>query len=138
MDKFNVSVGSCDLLRSSHLVSEMRTELEGTETFPVLVNSSVEKFDDIDGGYVEDSGYHLVRLTNGSLSNISNFTEGDYELHLNDTIWSLNVTDACVVESDNEALVYLHVDGYDSYPYTFKDELKEDIDKRETAYSADI
>lgn len=132
-DSFDVSVKSADLLHSSLLVTEIGEHLE-SRPFPVLVDGRVVQFENVGGGYNLDEEYHVVKLTTSDeeplISHISSV-----EVHTDGSYFYLDVEDFRELFDDDEYTLALQVSTYRRGPYSFKDAMMEDVDKRETEYS---
>lgn len=142
MDRFSVSVSESEVLRQSHLVSELQAGAEEMVSFPALVGEHVAMFHDVDGGYHESDDYHLVNLIHkpqglGSPRVEFHGKRSSVELHLDDKFWQLGVSGFKTYDEgypDEDFVLSLEVDNYRSGPHSFSDELKTDIDKRETQF----
>lgn len=137
-DSFSVAATDTEILDSSHLVAELQEECRSVDSFPVLLGRNVATFHDVEGGYHRSEGYHVVNLIHevqGDGSPPSDVRHSEVELHL-DKYWYLEVEDVREYTGANEDYVLsLQVTGYRGGPYSFSDELQEDVDKRETEYS---
>lgn len=140
MEKFAVSAVDSEILDASHLVTEMREDSEMLESFPVLLGENVATFHDIDGGYHNNNGYHVVNLIHtvqGDGSPPSDVRHDEVEAHLDGRYYYLEVSGVTEYQQypQEDYFLSLHVTGYERGPYSFSDELQKEVDKRETEYS---
>lgn len=117
-------------LRESHLVQELKNRSDELEAIPVLIGSNFWEIDDIGGGYSGESDTLILELYGGSPPS----SESDkYEIHVEGAAFWLNIEETVEID-DGLRLV---VDGYFEEPFSFADELNEDVDKRETRFEHD-
>lgn len=136
MDSFEVTAKSADVLTSSELVAEMQDKSENMKTFPLLWNGYTYKFEEVHGGYVKREGYHLVKLSCGNMTkgSIDSLSDGNYEVHIDDSVWTLEVKDYHEFYDGDVYTLALKVTGYEEYPYSFAEALREQIDGRWSEY----
>lgn len=138
-DSFSVAATDTEILDSSHLVAELQEECRSVDSFPVLLGRNVATFHDVEGGYHRSEGYHVVNLIHevqGDDSPPSDVYHPEVEIHL-DGFWCLEVEDVREYGNypEENYVLSLQVTGYQGGPYSFSDELQEDVDKRETEYN---
>jgi len=136
MDSFEVTAKSADVLDPSELIAEMQELCDTVKNFPLVWNGYTYKFEDIHGGYVASEGYHLVKLSCGNMTkgSIDNLADGQYEVHLQDSVYNLEVKDYYEFQDGRVYTLALKVTGYEAYPYSFAEEMRENIDGRWTEH----
>lgn len=139
-DEFAVSAKDTEVLDKSHLTQEMSNVARYMETFPVLLDDIVAHFHNIDGGYHRSEGYHVINFIHEVQGPGSPNMKSDVdtiEAHIDDIYFWLEVADTWTFgEYPDEAYVLsAQVTGYQSGPYSFSQELSEDVDKRAEEYS---
>lgn len=139
MDNFDVPSKEADIVRTSHIVEEMKAQAADREVFPVLLGTHIAEFHDVYGGYVS-SGYHLVNFVH-EVQGIGSPFQGDVyqesvEAHLDDYFY-VEVEDVREYDNypDEDYVLSLQVDGYQRGPYSFSEEMSADADNRETEYT---
>jgi len=137
MDSFEVTAKRADILESSELVDELQHRSVTMKHFPILWNGYVHHFQELHGGYVKSGGYHLVKLSSDSMhsGSIPDLDEGNYEIHLDKRVYTLEVTDFYEFEDDDVYTLALQVTGYEEYPYSFAEDMRDVIDGRWTEYN---
>lgn len=136
MDSFEVTAKSADVLEPSELVAEMQDLSENMKVFPLLWNGYTYRFEEVHGGYVASEGYHLVKLSCGNMTkgSIDELSEGQYEVHIDDTVFNLETKDYYEFQDGRVYTLALKVTGYEKYPYSFAEEMREQVDGRWTEY----
>lgn len=142
MDRFQVRAKDTSLLSESHLVAELQQNAEDMDLFPVLIGEHVAYFHEVDGGYDEDEGRHIVNLIHavqGPDSPPNTWYSTSVEAHLGDVFINMDVEDVWQFGDypDEDFTVSYKVEDYRMGPQTFTDALREDIDKREQEYAPD-
>jgi hypothetical protein len=144
MDSFEVVAADVELLDSSHLVEEMGAATSSVDVFTVLLGNSVARFHDVDGGYHRSGGYHVVNLIHrvqgrGSPPPSHEPVGAHAEAHIGDTYFYLEVGGEYNLGAypDDDYVCSLQVTGYEQGPYSFADELMQNIDKRHQEYEYD-
>lgn len=139
MDEFEVTAKNVSLLRGSLLIEEIRTDVQQRETFPVLINKKVAHFHDVQGGYDESTGCHVVSLIHrvqGDGSPTRTDNEINVEIHGDSKAFSLDVHDRYSFGEypDADYTLCLQVQDYTITDRSFADEMDAEIDKRETRF----
>lgn len=137
-DDFSVTAVSADLLEQSDFVDAVDDDVSDDPSSVVYAGYAFQ-FDDVSGGYIRDKGYHLLKLYISQPSSFSTrFEAGDYELHTETAVWSCEVQEARHFESDGCYTLAMMVTGYEKYPYTYANEMRERVDGRWTEYDGDL
>lgn len=141
-DSFQVAASETEVLGPSHLVSEMKHLSDDMEMFPVLIGDFVAYFHTVDGGYHRSEGYHVVNLIHevqGPDSPPNKTDSKAIEAHLDDLYISFEVDATWEFGDypDEDYVLSLQVTGYESGPYSFSEQLTQEVDKRETEHSWD-
>lgn len=142
-DEFEVPVEAASMLSPSVLVQNMESEMSEEEKTPVLFGDDVYHVHDVEGGYDHDSGQHVVTFfhrVQGEGTRPDSPTAPSVEVHTSEAFYRLSVEDR--IEwgreyPDKDYALTLYVSAYQSGPYTFRDELLTDVDKREQEFSYD-
>jgi hypothetical protein len=128
-------------MSKSLLVSNVSHEADGVKTFPVLIGNEIEHFHSVEGEFDNQNGQHVLRLVHevqgpGSPYRVdAEQLSHDFEIHIDD-YYNLDVSGVTVEDNypDEDYVIELHVDSYESGPYSFNSALMSKIDGRETKY----
>lgn len=137
MDSFEVTAKNTDVLTVSELVAQMQSDLKQMDEFPLVWDGIAYKFDAVNGGYVEEEGYHLVKLTSLDLPESQypkNLDSGQYEVHLENDVWNMEVQDYFEFDNGPVYTLALKVTGYVSYQHSFAEDMRKTVDGRWTEY----
>jgi hypothetical protein len=127
---------------TSHLVSNMRYEVNRMGQYPVLIGDEIAYFHDIDGGYDSQTGEDVVHFihevqSEGSPNHLDpEQAAHEMEAHLDENYYNLDVTSVRTENEypDRDYVLSVRVQDYRFGPQSFSDALSVDIDKRETRY----
>lgn len=138
-DRFEVVAQSAEILDSSHLAEEMKHAARHMTAIPVLIGKNNSYFHEIDGGYHRGDGYHVIDLihtVHGPTTPPSETYAKNIEVHLDGVYVYLTVDETREFGDypDEDYTLSLKVTDYQTGPYSFSEELRYDIDKRETRY----
>lgn len=127
MDEFEVTAETAEFLERSELVEQLQADAETLHSFPAVIDGLVRHFNEIDGGYSEDSEYHVINLISDDESSVLRLSDEqadttDYELHLEDKVWTLDVVDSYIFRNGRSTLTIV-VSGYAGHDYTFVEQL---------------
>lgn len=137
-DDFSVTAVSANVLEQSDFVDAVSDDVSDDASSVVYAGYAFQ-FDDVSGGYIRDKGYHLLKLHISQPSKFSTrFEAGSYELHTETTVWSCEVQEVRYFESDGGYTLAMMVTGYEKYPYTYANEMRERVDGRWTEYDGDL
>jgi len=137
-DQFEVPVESADVLSPDALTSNISTEAQEMDRVPVLFDTDVHYFHDVEGGYSRESGHHFVTLIHrvqGVGSPPDNPSARSVEVHTSESYYRLSVQDATYWDDDypeEDYAVTLEASSYQTGPYSFAESLNDEtIDGRE-------
>lgn len=133
MDSFEVTAKNTDVLSVSELVANMQADYDELENFPLVWDGIAYKFDAVNGGYVEEEGYHLVKLTALEMpkeQRPKRLGAGQYEVHLDKYVWNMEVQDFYEFDDGPVYTLALKVTGYVEYEHSFAEEMRKTVDGR--------
>lgn len=137
-DEFSVTAVSADVLEQSDFVDGVEADVSDSPSSLVYEGYAIQ-FDDVSGGYISDKAFHLLKLHVNQSSKFSmRFENGDYELHTETTVWSCEVASVRYFEEDDGHTIAMVVTGYEEYPYSYADEMRERVDGRWTEHDGDF
>jgi hypothetical protein len=131
--EFEILTEELELLDKSYIVSELTQTLSNEDSIPVLFDGLTREVLNIQGGYNSARDVHILHLFFDKDSLIPDDFES-IEIH-SDTCWTIEFTDAFEQQSEQSRCLTVEVLDYQRIPYSFKEALQEDIDRREQQHS---
>jgi len=141
VDEFRVPVQSAHELTDSALVANLQSEMQQAAVTPVLFDDRVYYFHDCEGGYAQELDQHIVTLLHtvqGDGNPPNDPAAPSVEVHTPHSYVRLSVADIVhwgEAYPDEDYGICLYVDSHRQGPYTFHDELRQDIDGRKQEFS---
>jgi len=130
MEQFDVRTHSIDVLEDSEFIDKLQSESGN----PVLVTRGFAYgFGVISGGYSEDIDADILELAEPDGA-VPDNGPSLYEVHFNDCSYDLYVNNSYKVSGSESERLLLEIAAYNRYDYGFAEEMREDIDGRETQY----
>jgi hypothetical protein len=136
MEQFDVRTHSIDVLEDSEFIDQLQSESGN----PVLVTGGFAySFGVISGGYSKDIDANILELAEPDGAEpdgaVPDNDSSLYEVHFNDCSYDLYVNNSYKVSGSGSERLLLEIAAYNRYGYGFAEEMREDIDGRETQYS---
>jgi len=134
MDSFEVIAQSADVLSTSILVENIETANNYFPYCSLVWDGYAYSFDDVDGGFVDDRGYHLVNLITADSYTLHDISHHTPELHVGEDLWELHVEDYYELYNDGVYTLSLAVSEYKYFTHSFAIPLNKDVDGRQTRH----